>query len=669
MLTKPLMPPQASINPQSKANNWFSINAKAIGHATIKIYDEIGRWGIGAKAFSEQLTALGEVQTIELRIHSPGGDVFEGLAIYNLLKQHPAKIVGYIDGLAASMASVIAMACDELNMPANSFLMVHKPWGIQGGNADAMRDYADLLDKCELPLQNAYAAKTGKRPEDIAALLNSADETWLSGTEALAEGFCDYVIEDLQVAACLNHQLEHTMPASLKGLMQPKAQTPAAAPQDPAPQGALPTPTAPPAADPVAVFKAQNTQRVTQINALFAAHQGHDKLHSECVADVDCSLENAQSKLLAAIGAGTTPTASAHIRADNGNIVKDGLTAALQARCGMDVDAQGLTGNPYRGMTLAEMARASLTEKGIGVAGFDRQEVVAQAFTHTSGDFGHILQDTTNKSMLKGFTEAGETFPQWTSRGVLTDFKPSKRADISSFPTLQKVAEGAEYTHGTIGDRGESIMLATYGKLLSITRQTIINDDLQALTRIPMLMGRAAIRTVGDLVYAVLLANPKMSDGKALFHADHKNQLAAAALTQQYLENCRNGMQLQADGDAVLNILPQFLLSPVALQGTLQSLISAQYDEANPELRAANRIGNFVQVISDARLDKAPKDFYLAANGGMYDTIEVAYLDGNDRPYLEQQQGFTRDGVLFKVRMDAGVAPMSHRTLFKGSST
>ncbi|HBB9192092.1 TPA: Clp protease ClpP, partial [Escherichia coli] len=127
-------------------NHWYTIKAADVrGAADIFIYEEIGGFGVTAKQFAEDLKALGDVSHINLRIHSPGGDVFEGIAIYNLLRNHPADITVYIDGVAASMASVVAMAGDRVVMPENAMMMIHKPWGISGGNAGDMRDYADLL--------------------------------------------------------------------------------------------------------------------------------------------------------------------------------------------------------------------------------------------------------------------------------------------------------------------------------------------------------------------------------------------------------------------------------------------------------------------------------------------------------------------------------------------
>lgn len=143
--------------------SWYTINARAGGVATVTLYDEIGAFGITARDFAEELSTLGRVSQIDLHIHSPGGDVFEGLAIYNLLKNHQARIVVTVDGVAASMASVIAMAGDRVRMPENAMMMIHRPRGIAGGESSDIRRYADLMDKLEETLIPAYTAKTGKR--------------------------------------------------------------------------------------------------------------------------------------------------------------------------------------------------------------------------------------------------------------------------------------------------------------------------------------------------------------------------------------------------------------------------------------------------------------------------------------------------------------------------
>ncbi|EPU1527594.1 head maturation protease, ClpP-related [Pseudomonas aeruginosa] len=231
LIHKSLMLPMAAALTEANAphESWYSIKAAGRGVAEVLLYDEIGVWGITALQFARDLKAMGDLTKINLHIHSPGGDVFEGTAIYNLLRNHPASVDVYIDGLAASMASVIAMAGDTIYMPENAMMMVHKPWGIQGGDADDMRRYAELLDKVEDTLVMAYANKTGKSADDIKALLK--EETWMNGREAVAAGFADQLTEPLQAAAHLSskrmQEFAH-MPEALKTLLAPRAQTPAA---------------------------------------------------------------------------------------------------------------------------------------------------------------------------------------------------------------------------------------------------------------------------------------------------------------------------------------------------------------------------------------------------------------------------------------------------------
>ncbi len=196
-------------------------------------------------------------------------------------------------------------------------------------------------------------------------------------------------------------------------------------------------------------------------------------------------------------------------------------------------------------------------------------------------------------------------------------------------------------------------------KMFSITRQAIINDDLSVFTRVPARMGRAARRTIGNLVYAQIVADGAvMSDGKTLFHNDHANK-GTGALTMTNLDTARAKMALQKDPDSIaksgLNIRPAFLLVPVELQGKATALMAAEFDPSGTQ-RNPNVVRGMVEVISEARLSTdSSAEWYLAANPNQFDTIEVAYLNGNSSPVLEQKDGWNVDGVEFKVRIDAGV--------------
>lgn len=549
-------------------------------------------------------------------------------------------------------------------------MMIHKPWGFSGGDANDMRDYADLLDKVESVLIPAYAEKTGKSTEEIAAMLE--DETWMDGKECLELGFADQVTTSLQAMACIqSKRIEdfEKMPKSIRNMVTPPRNTAQRDPQQPQPQAVAPVPAT--VAD-EATIRAQvlteQKNRVNAINDLFAMFGGkHQELRNKCIADPECSVAQAKDDLLAALGKTATPsnkTTDAHIYAGNGNFVGDGVRQALMARAGFESMERD---NVYNGMTLREYARMALTERGIGVSSYNPMQMVGMALTHSTSDFGNILLDVANKALLQGWEEAAETFEQWTKKGQLSDFKTAHRVGLGGFPSLRQVREGAEYKHVTTKDKGESIALATYGEIFSITRQAIINDDMNQLTDVPMKMGRAAKGTIGDLVYAVLTDNVKLSDGKALFHADHAN-LSAGAISVGSLDDARKMMRLQKEGERFLNIRPAYMLVPVALETLAnQTIKSASVKGADINSGINNPIQNFAEVIAEPRLDaKDSNAWYLAAAKGS-DTIEVAYLNGVDTPYIDQQEGFSTDGIATKVRIDAGVSPLDYRGLAKST--
>ena len=176
--------------------------------AEISIYDEIGGWGVTAQNFMDALDALGEVETIDLRISSPGGSIIEGNVIFNAIKRHAANVTVYIDGMAASMASVIAMAGDEIVMAENALLMIHNPWTVSIGDSEQLRKDADLMDKMKSAIINAYG-RSNYDAAELEELMNAT--TWFTAKEALDAGFIDRIDGALNAAASIadmNHKLD-----------------------------------------------------------------------------------------------------------------------------------------------------------------------------------------------------------------------------------------------------------------------------------------------------------------------------------------------------------------------------------------------------------------------------------------------------------------------------
>jgi ATP-dependent Clp protease, protease subunit len=179
-------------------NSWYTIRARASG-AEVQIYDEIGAYGVSAKGFLAELGTLPDDAPIDLRLNSPGGSVFDAVAIYNALMRHAGTVTVWIDGIAASAASYVAMAGDEIIMPENAFLMIHDPSGIVMGTAADMRDMAGALDKMAASMTRGYAAKSGKPEEEIATLM--AAETWFDAKDALDLGLATRMAAPVRIAA------------------------------------------------------------------------------------------------------------------------------------------------------------------------------------------------------------------------------------------------------------------------------------------------------------------------------------------------------------------------------------------------------------------------------------------------------------------------------------
>ena len=350
-----------------------------------------------------------------------------------------------------------------------------------------------------------------------------------------------------------------------------------------------------------------------------------------------------------------------------------GALAGVLARAGME----GGERNEFTGLTLAELARSSLDVRNVKSGSLDRMTMVGAAFTtfsarnaspghHTSSDFGNILSTVAYRSLMKGYEEVEETFDLWTNEGSASDFRPVNRVGLGLFPGLNKVLEHGEYEYATIADTGVLVQVSTYGEMFAISRQAIINDDLGQFTKIPSKMGQAAKRTIGNLVYGTLTANPTMQDGIALFHASHGNLAASGSvLSEASLGIARAAMSRQKDEAGIataLGVRPKYLLVPPEQLDLALKLMNAETTPGDAG-RPPNAVRSMATPISDARLTGTP--WYLAGDTSQVDTIEVTYLNGNKTPFLDQRGGWDVDGTEFKVRLDAGVKATHWRGLYR----
>jgi len=192
--------------------NWYQITNRSDSVLDISLHDEIGMWGVSASDFIADLKGHPDAAVINLSIHSPGGSVLDGLAIYNSLMMHPAKVYGQVEGIAASAASFVLMAADTISMPEDAFIMIHNANGGAMGDAEELREMADIIDKLQNSIVNIYEKRTLLDRDTILDMMKV--ETWMSAAEALEMGFADTISEPMKVAAKIEAFSKHfkTMP-------------------------------------------------------------------------------------------------------------------------------------------------------------------------------------------------------------------------------------------------------------------------------------------------------------------------------------------------------------------------------------------------------------------------------------------------------------------------
>jgi len=321
----------------------------------------------------------------------------------------------------------------------------------------------------------------------------------------------------------------------------------------------------------------------------------------------------------------------------------------------------------YRGMTLLELARESLGNAGVNTRGLSRDEVATRAL-HSTSDFPEILSAVTNKTLRQAYDAYPRTFALFCRQVLATDFKSMHRVQLGEAPQLLEVGESGEFKRGTLGESKESYKVKTYGRVVAITRQVLINDDLDAFTRIPAMYGNSIAQLESDVVWGIITANPAMADGNALFHTTHKNLAATgAALDVASVGAARAAMALQTglDKKTVLNIRPAFLIVPAALELKAEQLVAQNLVPADSAKVVPQSIRT-LSPISEPRLDAASAtSWYLAASPNQIDTIEYAYLEGQQGAYIETRNGFDVDGVEIKCRLDFGAKAIDWRGLYK----
>lgn len=337
--------------------------------------------------------------------------------------------------------------------------------------------------------------------------------------------------------------------------------------------------------------------------------------------------------------------------------VKDGLGL----RSGLRIKKPAPGHREFRGRSLSGIARQCMEMAGENVRGLTRMQLVGRALAAGStSDFPILLAGLVGSHLMQAYNEWPATFRPFVAVGDANDFKNIHALKMSEAPDLMDLNENGEYKTAAFSESGENYRVVTKGRIVSLTRQMIINDDLRAFTRIPRLFGSAAKRMEGDAVYSLITTNGVMSDGVALFHADHKNLGTAAALSSASLGAGRAMMRKQTGmKGANIDVTPAFLLTAVDDELDAEILLrSAALPDDNKSAGVHNPWAGKLTPIADPRLTGTA--WYLLAHPDQAPIIEVAYLEGEEQPYVDEELDFNSDALKVKVRHDFGAGVVDH---------
>jgi hypothetical protein len=427
----------------------------------------------------------------------------------------------------------------------------------------------------------------------------------------------------------------------------------------------------------IAAAVAAERARVAEIGTLCSRHGLAAEFRDVLISD-GISLDQARSRVLDELAnndpAGrTSETVPAQARGSDAREVgyRDAVSEALLHRHDPGAYQLSANGREFRGLSLLEMARGVLERSGVSTRGMSKMELAGLAFqsrsgAHSTSDFPAILANVANKTLRGAYERTPRTFGAWARRATITDFKQVQRTQLGGAPDLEKVLESGEFKYGTIGEAKEVYALATYGRIISITRQTLINDDLDAFTRVPVAFGASAADLESDIVYSILMSNPAMADGVTLFHADHGNLGSAAVINETSLSAAYRAFAEQTGLEGrKISILPEYVLVPPGVR-SLEA--RKQVTSTTPANSAdVNTFAGRLQVVEEPRLipSSGQDPWFLASSASRVDTVEYAYLEGQEGVYTENRMGFEVDGMEIKARHDFAAKAIDHRGLYK----
>ena len=377
------------------------------------------------------------------------------------------------------------------------------------------------------------------------------------------------------------------------------------------------------------------------------------------------SLADVQTEVLRQMKERNKPTETARASVGEEDAVKFSRAAsdAILLRGGVRIEKPADGAREMRGMRLRDMMIDCVERSGNTKARYMADEDLIREALTGAGAFAGILSNAANKSLSDGYAAAETTFEQWTGKGSNPDFKEATHYRLSEAGELEQMTETGEFKHDEASEESASKSVLTFGRSWSLSRKAIINDDLSALTRLPARYAAAARRGINKLVYS------KLAESSKIFTSAHGNLAATAGVPSvTTLGAARAAMRQQKNlrGKETLNISPKFIIIPADIETTTEQLLVSITDPASNNPNVRNPFTGKLTMICDAELDQySTTAWYLAAQPGLVDTLEVTYLNGQESPVIESQVAFDVLGMKWRIYIDYGVNVLDYRGLYK----
>ncbi|CAH6983059.1 Prophage Clp protease-like protein [Vibrio chagasii] len=669
-------------------NKWFDFVASADTNAPVKLYlyGDIGWYDIAAADMVAALAPYVE-RDIDLHILSDGGSVWEGFAIYSALKDHKGKITGIIDGVCASISSLIAMACDELLIRPFAQFMIHEAQiGSDYKQASEYRELADALDQMNDSMAEAFAAKTGKTTEEVRADMQS--DFWLRGQEAVDYGLCDGLYDPETTEPSARHEMQASVGGlpPLNNLEALNAPAEVVAMFGKAQQSSTPTITktndpeidSEPKAkgtdmteeekaqlrkEAIAQGKKDELQRRNGIGASFRAHlavAGVTDLLNSCLDDGECTIAQANSKLIAHLGAQTsvetTPNPTEQTTTAKAQ-AKKYLAQALHSQMGAKVEFD--KENPYRYMGTAEAIRASMKDMGRGdeIAGMTKNEMIAQAFNNTTSDLSDLLVEGV-KLIIRDETSTLKPWHLGFVKRIPLDFgRPNARIKTTDKDSLAIHTENGEFRKVKLDGSREAMWLDSYGIEISITRELMQADNLGLIQSEIADFVAIAQQFPQELLLGMLIENVEMSDGDKIFTEKHKNLYKGALDAEKLTQISGDMVDTKSDKNRPLNLIPQAVLTSGSEKARVNAMLKTPMIENVPNLAYES----FAECIGDGMLAGTGKAIFFANN--RHTSIIEGYNKDCDGIQVETLQQWRSDGMTVRIWTDTAMDVVSRKGL------